>query len=433
MAKRHRRTRGVSLGTVVALILVALVVGGCAMVFPKLMGDIDTRVDAQQVGVAILGAVNGVQTVAEPVRQPEETMPPADIPTQAPTDTPPATHTITMTATGSIAIDAAIQKAATGEAGYAFGPLFAELAGRFTSDINLATLENLVVGTEKLTDVNMPADALAAIRDSGVNVLCNGFYGVLGSGVSGLSNTMDLIRKNGMTPYGVYLNAENRNHAQTVTIGDVTVALLSFQSELSAASKKQTTREEQDFAVAPLTLPDIDKGIAAARAAGAQIVVVSLCWGKEGAEKPTATQQELAQGIASAGADIILGTHSGKVQTVEVLTVRRADGREHQTLCAYSLGNLLISGRSDRSAISGALLHVTMRYSLADDSLTFTELAYTPTYVFRGRVDGRTAYRVLVSNAEPPAFVAADQRNVMERSLEMIRDKFAGSSVVEAR
>ena len=37
MAKRRRRTSGVSLGTVVALILVALVVGGCAVVFPKLM------------------------------------------------------------------------------------------------------------------------------------------------------------------------------------------------------------------------------------------------------------------------------------------------------------------------------------------------------------------------------------------------------------
>ena len=73
-----------------------------------------------------------------------------------------------------------------------------------------------------------------------------------------------------------------------------------------------------------------------------------------------------------------------------------------------------------------------MRYSLADDSLEFTELAYTPTYVFRGRVDGRTAYRVLVSNAEPPDFVGADQRSVMERSLAMVRDQFAGSPVTEA-
>ena len=431
MAKRRRRTSGVSLGTVVTLVLVALVVAGSAMLFPKLMGDIDTRVDAQRVGVAIRGAVSGGQDagVATPV---PESQPTFDVPTEAPTATVPAVHTITLTAAGSIAIDTALQKAATSEAGYQFGPLLTQLAGYFQSEINVATLENLVVGNEKLTDVNMPADALAAIRDSGVNVLCNGFYGALNSGVSGLNDTLAAIGKNGMTAYGLYPTAESRKHVTTVEIGDLTVAFLSFQSELSAAGKKLTTREEQAFVVAPLTLPVISDGVAAARAAGAQIVVVSLCWGKEGASKPTATQQELAQGIANAGADIIIGTHSGTLQPVTILTARRADGRDHQTLCAYSLGNLLISDRSDRSAISGALLHIAMRYDLADDSLAFEQLTYTPTYVWRGKIDGKTSYRVLVSNAEPPEFVAEDQRSVMERSLYLVRDKFAGSPVTEA-
>jgi poly-gamma-glutamate capsule biosynthesis protein CapA/YwtB (metallophosphatase superfamily) len=127
-----------------------------------------------------------------------------------------------------------------------------------------------------------------------------------------------------------------------------------------------------------------------------------------------------------------LGTHSGTVQTVEVLTSPAANGKERQTLCAYSLGNLLISNRSDRSAISGALLHVSMRYSLADDSLTFDTLTYTPTYVWRGKIDGKSTYRVLVSNAQPPDYVAEDQQNVMERSLSLVRDKFAESIVSEA-
>lgn len=432
MAKRRRRTSGVSLGTVVTIILVALVVFGSAVLLPKLMGDIDTRVDAQRVGVALLGAVDGAQQGASAQSTP---IPSAmvELPTDAPTATPPATHTITLTATGSIAIDTTIQKAVTSEAGYAFGPLFEQLAGSFQSELNLATLENLVVGTDKLTDVNMPADALVAIRDSGVNVLCNGFYGALNNGVSGLSATLDAIRQNGMTPYGVYPTAESRKHVMTMEIGDVTVAFLSFQGELSAAGKKKTTREEQDFVIAPLTVPTIGESIAAARAAGAQIVVVSLCWGKVGADKPTATQREMAQGIASAGADIILGTHSGTVQAVELLSARRSDGRERQTLCAYSLGNLLISGRADRSAISGALLHIAMQYDLAADRLTFEQLTYTPTYVWRGKIDGRTGYRVLVSNREPPDFVEKEQRSVMERSLFLIRDAFAGTPVGEAQ
>ena len=185
--------------------------------------------------------------------------------------------------------------------------------------------------------------------------------------------------------------------------------------------------------IAPLKLPTISADIAAARAAGAQIVVVSLCWGKEGATMPSATQKELAQGIANAGADVILGTHSGALQPVTLLTATRADGSAHQTLCAYSLGNLLLSDRSDRDAISGALLHITMRYNLADDSLVFDTLTFTPTYVWRGKLDGRTSYRVLRSNAEPPEFVDDEQSKVMARCLKLVRDSFENSPVTEAQ
>ena len=51
----------------------------------------------------------------------------------------------------------------------------------------------------------------------------------------------------------------------------------------------------------------------------------------------------------------------------------------------------------------------------------------------RGKIDGRTGYRVLVSNREPPDFVEKEQRSVMERSLFLIRDAFAGTPVGEAQ
>ena len=148
---------------------------------------------------------------------------------------------------------------------------------------------------------------------------------------------------------------------------------------------------------------------------------------------PSKTQKQLAQSIADAGADLILGTHSGTLQTVEILTANRADGSVHQTLCAYSLGNLLESDRAEREAISGALLHVEMSYNLAQDELSFGTLTYTPTYVWRGRVNGIMSYRVLRSNAEPPAYVDAEQRKVMERCLKLVRDALKGSPLTEAQ
>ena len=160
-------------------------------------------------------------------------------------------------------------------------------------------------------------------------------------------------------------------------------------------------------------------------------MIVSLCWGKEGATQPSRTQRQLAQSIANAGADIILGTHSGTLQPVEMLSAARADGSDRQTLCAYSLGNLLESNRAERESISGALLHVQMTYDLAADTVRFDTITYTPTYVWRGKIDGNTGYRVLLSNAEPPDFMDAEQQKVMERCLKLVRDSLEGSPVTE--
>lgn len=443
MRKRRGRTGGVSLGTAVSLVLTVLVLGGCIYLLPKLVGHIELRVDAQRIGVALDDALRGVQGSPEAVGNPEAisslapgttpaTAPPMAVSTYAPTQAQPELRTLTLTATGSISVDAQVQKACTGADGYAFGPLFENLAGGFQSDINLATLENLVILNEKLTDINMPVDALTAIGGSGVNTLCTGFYAALNYGLSGLNETLDAIAKSGLTAYGVYASAESREHVVTLATGETTVALLSFQSDLSAAGKKRTTTEEQDFVIAPLTLPTIAADITKARAAGAQIVIVSLCWGKEGASAPSDIQKQMAQSIAAAGADVILGTHSGALQPIEILTAKRADGSTHQTLCAYSLGNLLESDRSERESISGILLHVQMEYDLAADALSFRSLTYTPTYVWRGRIDGRNTYRVLRSNAEPPDYVDGEQRKVMERCLKLVRDVLEGSPVTEA-
>ena len=435
---RKRRRRGVSLGTLVTLLLTAMVGAGCLLLFPRLMGNIGERVDAQRVSVALDASLRGLGQSVTSGTQSRSPSSLADsqmeaMPSPAPTASPSPLRTLTLTATGSISVDTPIQKACTGAQGYAFTPLLEALTGSFQSDLNLATLENLTMSTEKLTDVNMPVDALAALQACGLNTLSTGFYGALNCGVQGLQATHDALLQLGITPYGAYPSAESRSRVVTVDVNGLRVALLSFQGELSAAGKKRTTSEEQAFVIAPLTLPVISQEIAAARAAGAQVVIVSLCWGKAGANAPSGTQQELARGIAAAGADLILGTHSGTLQPLELITSPGADGTTRQTLCAYSLGNLLQSDRERRETISGALLHVSMTYDASTGALRFDTLSYTPTYVWRGKLDGKTAYRVLPGNVTPPDYVDAEQRKVMERCVKLVRDALAGSPVVEAQ
>ncbi len=442
---RSKRRGSLSLGSIVMLTITAVVALGCVWLFPKLTGSIDVRVDAQCIAAAVahsLPSLRGEPPSVPRVTPAVVTPPPADFvvaeptpssaftpaPTIAPTD--PPKQTLTITAAGSIAIDASLQKAYADDDGYQFDAVFDQLD--LTADLSLATLENTVISTDKYTDVNAPAAALAALSARGLNALCTGFYGALNGGMAGVSATADAIAAAGMTPYGVYASAERT--PALVRANGVTVALLSYQTDLSSAGKKKTTAEERAYAVSQPKLPDIAADIQTARGMGAQVVVVSLCWGKDSAASPTKTQRELAQGIAEAGADLILGTHSDALQTGELLTAKRPDGSERQTLCAYSLGNLLTSDREKRSSISSILLHARLTLDPATGYVHFDSLTYTPTYVWRGKENGKTGYRVLISSAESqPECVESEQRKVMERCLKLVSDVMADTPVAEAR
>lgn len=417
------------------LTVTGIVILGCLWLFPTLMGNVDFQLDPRQLAVSIDETFSSLSSSSENQTRASSSVPEGDEPLQnGPTAQPvlvtkPTTLSFSLTAGGSIQINSTVQKALTDASGYRFSILFEELKGEVQGDLSIATLENVSISTEKLTDQNIPVDVLSAIQGSGLNTICLGYPNAFTGGVKGSAATKDAIRAAGMTPYGVYASQEERNTLCVVDVNGVSVGLLSYQNDLSTASKKKLSKEEQGFVIAPATLPTITADIQSVKAAGAQVVIVSLCWGKEGATSPTQAQKELAQGIANAGADVILGTHSGVVQTIEVLTANRPDGQQSQTLCAYSLGNLFTYDREKRSGISGLLLHAQVVYDLSTGTVSFDGLSYTPTYVWRGKEDNKTLYRVLVSDKPAPSYVQEEQKNVMERALALITDVMQNTQV----
>ena len=81
--------------------------------------------------------------------------------------------------------------------------------------------------------------------------------------------------------------------------------------------------------------------------ATADTVIVYLHWGIETDTCPSDSQQELAQTLADAGADLVVGGHAHRVQ---------GGGRLGTTFVGYGLGNFLFGAVSDESAKSGVLL-----------------------------------------------------------------------------
>lgn len=440
MGRRRRARRRISLGTVVMLLLTIVVLGGFCALLPRLTGVTDVRTNAAELAVAIDQslsqlAASGVSLVG-PTPQ-ASVLPPSELATATPTAAAPTAQPeqrFTLCAAGSIQINSNVQKALTDDGTYRFDILFDDLAGDLVADLSIVTLENNVIPSAKLSDSNIPVDVLAPLRATGVNALCLGYYGALNGGVAGLMETQQAVTAAGMTPYGVYASQQERDSLTVMDVNGISVALLSYQNELTSSGKRQTTDEEQAFVIASQQLPVIADDIAKVRQAGAKVVVVSLCWGKEGATAPTSTQTELAQGIADAGADIILGTHSGTLQTVEILTANRGDGRYHPVLCAYSLGNLFTYDREKRSTLASILLRSDVVYDPATDCVAFDNLSYTPTYSWRGKEDGVTRYRTLLNDGKTyPDYVDDTQRGVMERCLTLVNDVMADTPVPAAQ
>ena len=448
MKRSRRHQGGVSLGTIVMLTFTALVLVSFAAILPTFTGNQDIRIDAGKLAVAMdeslsqLAASTGEmlqsQNVSLPLAVPLPTtqtvtaMSTAVVTATPVPVTPPPRLSFSLCATGSIILNSSVQKALTDGGEYEFGILTDQISGALAADLSIATFENSVIGDAKLSNTNMPAEMLAPFAQAGINALNLGHRDALNSGLDGLKATLDSIRTAGFLPFGL---STFEGAPQTMLhLNGITVAVLSYQDKLSSTGRKQTSEAERAFLFKVPELQTIADDIASVRAAGAQVVVVSLCWGKDGADKPTDDQRKLAQGIADAGADIILGSGTGVLQPVQLLSADRGDQKYHPVLCAYSLGNLMTHDREKRVNLATILLKTSVVYDQVTGCVAFDNLTYTPTYAWRGKDDGRTLYRILLNNGGPlPSFVDANQQGVMERCYKLVTGVMADTGIPMAQ
>ncbi|MBI2307644.1 MAG: CapA family protein [Rhodocyclales bacterium] len=93
------------------------------------------------------------------------------------------------------------------------------------------------------------------------------------------------------------------------------------------------------------------RDIAAARAAGADIVIPFMHWGWEGERTPSARQRELARLMIDAGADAVVGGHPHVTQGSETYAGKPI---------IYSLGNFVFDGFDTPAEREGWLLQLTV-------------------------------------------------------------------------
>ncbi|MCL2867372.1 MAG: CapA family protein [Clostridia bacterium] len=154
-------------------------------------------------------------------------------------------------------------------------------------------------------------------------------------GAEGLAET-----KRTLTAAGVVYTCEGE--IGVVTVKGVQVALLAYQT--FDAYDRLFTQVPLEVAAAKARYP---------------LVIVSFHWGRELDYKPNANQQRLGKSAIDAGADLVLGHHSHRINPIE---------EYNDKYIVYSLGNFSFAGNIKPSDMSTFVFQA--RFRVKDDIVT---------------------------------------------------------------
>jgi len=175
-----------------------------------------------------------------------------------------------------------------------------------------------------------PPSALALLDRSGVDVVSLANNHGADYGAAGLRDTLRLARSSPVAMIGVGQDPEQAFRPYETSINGVDVAVLAAD-----ASPLESNASIWDVGPdGPGLARDQTRLLAAVRAANAysDVVAVYLHWGAENQRCPTAGQRKLAQKLADAGADVVVGTHAH---------VLLGAGMLDDTYVSYGIGNFL--------------------------------------------------------------------------------------------
>ena len=436
--------RKVSLGTRVMLVVTLLVLIGSVMILIRFSSgrSIDltgARMNPLNLEESYTGPdeVTGKPgNTPEPDRDNEtadllhETASGVSAPPEATPVTAAAERSFTMTVAGTVAMDGEVRKNSylSDSRTYDFSDVLSLLKNEIRSDLNAVFLENIISDEEKVSDTVTPSSVARVLKNAGFQVAACGFANAWAKESGGVSSTRTNLRENGISPAGIFESGDRERVSITVVQG-IRISILSYTDTVSASTRKKMDKKEESDTVPAAESERIAADITEARNRGAEAVIVLMNWGKVG-KTPDKAQKALAQSIADAGADLIIGAGSRVPQAAEYLTVQQPDGNEKEILCIWSLGTVLSGDRSNIRRISGYLLHVRIHMT-RDGKAAVEQPEYTPLYTWRYRQDGQYYYRCLAANRTPPDGMDNEQIKNMDKAAEAVRSALAGSPLSE--
>lgn len=324
----------------------------------------------------VAGSTTGGEATVSPPPSAAAEPPP---PPASPTPDPPAV--LTVLGAGDVLIHPPVWEQAAadaGETGFDFYPIFADLRPVISgADLAICHLETPLAPAEGpfqgFPTFSAPPQLAPALARAGYDACSTASNHTLDQGEAGVTRTIDALAAAGLGWAG---SARSAADAATPRVRDVVLA---------NGQTVQVGHISYTFGFNGLSPPpgkawianriDADRIAAeaeAARAAGAEIVVLSLHWGTEYQVDPDAAQLDLAARLAGSGEiDLILGHHAHVVQPVE---------KVGDMWVVYGMGNQLARhAEVIDSQREGVLARVT--FTEQDSGWEVTAIEMVPTWV----------------------------------------------------
>ena len=292
--------------------------------------------------------------------------------------------TVSLCAVGDIYLtEDILNDCRMGSTRYNFTPLFEQIVPTISrADIAMGNLEGLFSPAEEGTLPDALAEALAK---TGFDILQTANSYTVHNGISGIKQTKSVIESNGMSPLGTS-SSEKERREQPVLIREVNGIRLAFIAftkgfngiGLPANSEYCTNVLYTDYST---NYEKIDKTaitdlVQAAVAENPDFIIASLHWGSENISGISSTQETITDLLLSNGVDVILGSHSHRLEEVERRTVKLSEEVEKECIIAYSLGDFCVTDPKKTS--TSIALNLEFSKDQGTGRCWISDLSYTP-------------------------------------------------------
>lgn len=340
----------------------------------------------------------------------------------SPAGSPAAPRTLTLVAAGDVLIHPPVWRQAEADGGgdLDFFPIFAAVRPVVSgADLAICHLETPLSGPTGpfagYPNFNAPPQVLDGLRRIGFDACSTASNHTLDQGTVGVRRTLDALDAAGLGHTG---SARGAAEAATPTIyqaGGVRVGHLAYTAHLNG----QRVPAGREWLVNVIDPDRIRSAARRLRAAGAQIVVLSLHWGTEYRVAPDAAQLSLAKKLLTTPEiDLIIGHHAHVVQPFEKI------GDEW---VVYGMGNQLARHADPVDASrEGTMARITFTET-APGRWRTSRVEAVPTWV---RISPEIRLVDLAAALADPGTSAAE-RAVYQAAYDRIVDKLTGRGAAE--